>query len=47
MPLTRDQALVQLRAWTSNPSRLTHARSVEINALKPHAKELGIGESRA
>jgi predicted hydrolase (HD superfamily) len=30
MPLTRDRALQQLQAWTSNPSLLTHARSVEI-----------------
>ena len=30
MPLTRDQALQQLQAWTKNPSLLTHARSVEI-----------------
>ena len=30
MPLTRDQAIHQLQAWTKNPSLLTHARSVEI-----------------
>jgi predicted hydrolase (HD superfamily) len=30
MPLTRDQALQQLQAWTKNPSLLGHARSVEI-----------------
>ena len=30
MSLTRDQALHQLQAWTTNPSLLTHARSVEI-----------------
>jgi predicted hydrolase (HD superfamily) len=30
MPITRDQALQQLHAWTTNPSLLTHARSVEI-----------------
>ena len=30
MPFTRDQALQQLQAWTTNPSLLTHARSVEI-----------------
>jgi predicted hydrolase (HD superfamily) len=30
MPLTRDQALEQLRAWTTNPSLLSHARAVEI-----------------
>jgi predicted hydrolase (HD superfamily) len=30
MPLTREQALEKLQAWTRNPSLLTHARSVEI-----------------
>jgi predicted hydrolase (HD superfamily) len=30
MPITHDQALQQLQAWTKNPSLLTHARSVEI-----------------
>jgi predicted hydrolase (HD superfamily) len=30
MPLTREEALEQLRAWTSNPSLLNHARAVEI-----------------
>jgi predicted hydrolase (HD superfamily) len=30
MPITRQQALDQVRAWTSNPSLLGHARSVEI-----------------
>jgi len=30
MPLTHDQALQQLQAWTRNPSLLNHARSVEI-----------------
>jgi predicted hydrolase (HD superfamily) len=30
MTLTRDQALQQLHAWTTNPSLLTHARSVEV-----------------
>jgi predicted hydrolase (HD superfamily) len=30
MPITRDQALQQLQAWTKNPSLITHARSVEI-----------------
>ncbi len=30
MPITREQALEQLHAWTTNPSLLTHARSVEI-----------------
>ena len=30
MPLTHDQALQQLRAWTTSPSLLGHARAVEI-----------------
>jgi predicted hydrolase (HD superfamily) len=30
MPLTHDQAVAQLHAWTSNPSLLTHAQAVEI-----------------
>jgi predicted hydrolase (HD superfamily) len=30
MTLTRQQALEQLHAWTSNPSLRAHARSVEI-----------------
>jgi predicted hydrolase (HD superfamily) len=30
MTLSREQALQQLHAWTSNPSLLNHARSVEI-----------------
>lgn len=30
MPLTRQQALEQLQAWTSNPSLLNHARAVEL-----------------
>jgi predicted hydrolase (HD superfamily) len=30
MALTRDQALQQLHAWTTNPSLLGHARAVEI-----------------
>jgi predicted hydrolase (HD superfamily) len=30
MPISREQALEQLRTWTTNPSLLTHARSVEI-----------------
>jgi predicted hydrolase (HD superfamily) len=30
MPLTRQQALDQLHAWTTNPSLLGHARAVEI-----------------
>ena len=30
MPITHDQALQQLQAWTTNPSLLGHARAVEI-----------------
>ena len=30
MRLTREQALQQLQAWTTNPSLLTHVHSVEI-----------------
>jgi predicted hydrolase (HD superfamily) len=30
MPITRQQALDQLHAWTTNPSLLGHARAVEI-----------------
>lgn len=30
MALTRETALQQLQAWTTNPSLLTHARTVEI-----------------
>ena len=30
MPLSRQQALEQLQAWTKNPSLLGHARSVEV-----------------
>ena len=30
MALTHEQAVEQLEAWTTNPSLLTHARSVEI-----------------
>jgi predicted hydrolase (HD superfamily) len=30
MTISRDQALQQIHAWTSNPSLLNHARSVEI-----------------
>ena len=30
MPITREKALQQLQAWTTNPSLLGHARSVEI-----------------
>jgi predicted hydrolase (HD superfamily) len=30
MTLTRQQAMSQLQAWTTNPSLLTHARAVEV-----------------
>jgi predicted hydrolase (HD superfamily) len=30
MSISREKTLEQLRAWTTNPSLLTHARSVEI-----------------
>ena len=30
MPITHQQAVDQLQAWTGNPSLLTHARAVEI-----------------
>jgi predicted hydrolase (HD superfamily) len=42
MPLTRDQALQQLQAWTTNPSLLTHARAVEI-AMRASAAKYGNG----
>ena len=40
MSLTREQALQQLQAWTTNPSLLTHARSVEI-VMRAAAAEYG------
>ncbi len=40
MPLTRDQALLQLQAWTTNPSLLAHARAVEI-VMRAAAQEYG------
>jgi predicted hydrolase (HD superfamily) len=39
--MTRDQALQQLQAWTTNPSLLTHARSVEIVMRAAAAKHGG------
>jgi predicted hydrolase (HD superfamily) len=42
MPLTRDQALQRLHAWTTNPSLLTHARSVEI-VMRAAAARYGDG----
>ena len=44
MPLTRDQALRQLQAWTTNPSLLGHARSVEIVMRAAAAKYGGDSE---
>ena len=44
MPLTRDQAFAQLHAWTSNPSLLGHARSVEIVMRAAAAKHGGSGD---
>ena len=43
MPLTREQALEQLQAWTTNPSLLGHARSVEIVMRAAAAKYGGEG----
>ncbi|NUQ62717.1 MAG: HD domain-containing protein [Pirellulales bacterium] len=40
MSLTREQALEQLHAWTSNPSLLAHARTVEI-AMRAAAAKYG------
>mgnify|MGYP000998558219 CR=1 FL=1 len=40
---TRDQALTQLRAWTVNPSLLTHARAVEIVMREAAARYGGEG----
>ena len=42
MPLTRDRALQQLRAWTSNPSLLSHAHAVEI-VMRASASQYGDG----
>ena len=42
MPMTRDQALQHLQAWTTNPSLLTHARSVEI-VMRAAASKYGGG----
>jgi predicted hydrolase (HD superfamily) len=40
MPLSREEALGQLRAWTQNPSLLAHARAVEL-ALRQAARPYG------
>jgi predicted hydrolase (HD superfamily) len=42
MSLTRDQALKQLHAWTSNSSLLNHARAVEI-VMRAAAAKYGSG----
>ena len=42
MPLTRNQALEQLHAWTVNPSLLNHARAVEI-VMQAAASQYGGG----
>ena len=42
MPITREQALQQLHAWTTNPSLLGHARSVEI-VMRAAAAKYGDG----
>lgn len=42
MTLTRQQALVQLQSWTSNPSLLAHARAVEI-VMRAAAAHYGDG----
>jgi predicted hydrolase (HD superfamily) len=44
MPITHDQALRQLQAWTTNPSLLGHARSVEIVMRAAAAKHGGDAE---
>ena len=43
MTLTRQQAMSQLHAWTSNPSLLTHARAVEIVMRRAAARYGGEG----
>ena len=42
MPLDREHAEQQLRAWTTNPSLLNHARAVEI-AMRAGAAKYGDG----
>ena len=44
MPLTHDQALQQLQAWTINPSLLIHARSLEI-VMRAAAAKYGDGSN--
>jgi predicted hydrolase (HD superfamily) len=43
MTIGRDQALQQLHAWTTNPSLLNHARSVEI-VMRAAAAKYGNGD---
>ena len=42
MPLTREKALEQLQAWTTNSALLAHARSVEI-VMRAAASKYGDG----
>lgn len=42
MSLTRQQALEQLHAWTTNPSLLSHARAVEV-VMRAAASRYGEG----
>ncbi len=44
MPVTYEQALEQLRAWTTNASLLGHARAVEI-VMRAAAAKYGEGAS--
>ncbi len=44
MPITREQALQQLHAWTTNPSLLNHARAVEIVMQAAASKYVGDSE---
>jgi predicted hydrolase (HD superfamily) len=46
MPMTREKALQQLQAWTTNPSLLTHARSVEI-VMRAAAAKYGAPDADA
>ena len=42
MSLTREQAVEQLNAWTTNPSLLNHARAVEV-VMQQAASRYGAG----
>ncbi len=46
MPLTRDQAMQILQAWTTNPSLLGHARAVEI-VMRASAAKYGGADADA